>query len=118
MQVEALRRRSWIVMTERINGQGFRPTETAGARRTDGAKPASGGTARDAESAAPPAGDTVNLTRSALLLAKLEEVIRGQPAVDADHVRAVKDALASGSYEVDDQAVADSMIRMDRELLA
>jgi negative regulator of flagellin synthesis FlgM len=105
-------------MTERINAQGFRPADTAGPRRTDGSKPAAGDTARSSDSAAPPAGDTVNLTRSALLLAKLEDVIRGQPAVDADRVRAVKEALASGSYEVDDQAVADSMIRMDRELLA
>jgi negative regulator of flagellin synthesis FlgM len=60
----------------------------------------------------------VNLTRSALLLAKLEEAIRSQPAVDTDRVRAAKQALASGSYEVDEQAVADGMIRMDRELLA
>jgi negative regulator of flagellin synthesis FlgM len=105
-------------MTERINGQGFRPADTAGTRRTDGSKPAAGDAARSSDSTAPPAGDTVNLTRSALLLAKLEDVIRGQPAVDADRVRTVKDAIASGSYEVDDQAVADSMIRMDRELLA
>jgi negative regulator of flagellin synthesis FlgM len=106
-------------MTERINGQGFRPADTAGARRTDASKPAAGDATRSSDSAAAPAtGDTVNLTRSALLLAKLEDVIRGQPAVDADRVRAVKEALASGSYDVDDQAVADSMIRMDRELLA
>jgi negative regulator of flagellin synthesis FlgM len=106
-------------MTERINGPGFRPADTAGPRRTDGSKPAAGDATRSSDSAAaPPAGDTVNLTRSALLLAKLEDVIRGQPAVDADRVRAVREALASGSYEVDDQAVADGMIRMDRELLA
>jgi negative regulator of flagellin synthesis FlgM len=106
-------------MTERINGHGWRRSDTAGPRRTDGAKPAAGDATHSSDSAAASAaGDTVNLTRSALLLAKLEEAIRSQPAVDADRVRAAKQALASGSYEVDDQAVADGMIRMDRELLA
>jgi anti-sigma28 factor (negative regulator of flagellin synthesis) len=30
----------------------------------------------------------------------------------------VKEALASGRYAIDDQRVADNMIRLDRELLA
>jgi flagellar biosynthesis anti-sigma factor FlgM len=51
------------------------------------------------------------------LLGKLEEIVHGSPSVDAERVRAIKEALSSGSYEVDDQAVADNMIRMDRELL-
>jgi anti-sigma28 factor (negative regulator of flagellin synthesis) len=38
--------------------------------------------------------------------------------VDADRVRAIKEALASGAYELDDQVVADKMIRLDRELPA
>jgi anti-sigma28 factor (negative regulator of flagellin synthesis) len=32
-------------------------------------------------------------------------------------VRAIKEALESGSYEVDDQAVADKLLKLDRELL-
>lgn len=105
-------------MTERINGQGFRPTDTAGTRRTDGAKPAGAGSADSAAASAPQTGDTVNLTRSGLLLARLEELVHGLPVVDAERVRAIKEALASGSYEIDDQAVADNMLRFDRELLA
>jgi len=105
-------------MTERINGQGFRPTDTAGTRRADGTKAAGGNSARATDPVAPQTGDTVNLTRSAVLLSKLEEVVQSLAPVDADRVRAIKEALASGSYEVDDQAVADNMIRMDRELLA
>ena len=65
-----------------------------------------------------PSGDSVNLTRSGLLMSKLEEVVHGLPVVDADRVRAIRDALASGTYEIDDQRVADNMIRLDRELLA
>jgi negative regulator of flagellin synthesis FlgM len=106
-------------MTERINGQGFRPTDTAGPRRTDGAKPASSGSSGESSAtSAQGSGDTVNLTRSGLLMSKLEELVHSLPAVDPDRVRAVKEALASGSYAIDDQAVADNMIRFDRELVA
>src|SRR5882672_4248481 len=101
-------------MTERINGQGFRPTDTAGPRRTDGAKRTGGQTSETSRPGTSSTGETVSLTRSALLLRKLEEVVHSLPAVDADRVRAIKDAISAGTYEVDNQAVADNMIRMDR----
>lgn len=103
-------------MTERINGQGFRPLDTSGARRTEGAKAGAGQGAASPESSAPQAGETVNITRSALLLAKLEEIVRASPAVDADKVGAIKAAVTAGSYAIDDQSVADNMIRLDRDL--
>jgi negative regulator of flagellin synthesis FlgM len=103
-------------MTERINGQGFRPLDTSGARRTEGAKAGAGQGAPVAEPSAPQAGDTVNITHSALLLAKLEEIVRSTPAVDANRVGAIRDAVAAGTYPIDDQSVADNMIRLDREL--
>jgi len=104
-------------MTERINGQGFRPLDTSGARRTEGAKAGAGQGATSSETSAPQAGDTVNITRSALLLAKLEEIVRAAPAVDAEKVGAIKAAVSAGTYQVDDQSVADNMIRLDRELI-
>jgi negative regulator of flagellin synthesis FlgM len=104
-------------MTERINGQGFRPLDTSGARRTEGAKTGAGQGAASTESSAPQAGETVNITRSALLLAKLEEIVRASPAVDAEKVGAIKAAVTAGTYSIDDQSVADNMIRLDRELL-
>ena len=106
-------------MTERINGQGFRPTDAAGTRRTDATKRAGGSSSADSSAAsAPSTSDQVNLTRSGVLLSKLEEIVQNAPVVDVDRVRAIKDALASGSYEIDDQRVADNMLRFDRELLA
>jgi negative regulator of flagellin synthesis FlgM len=107
-------------MTERINGQGFRPTDTAGTRRTDAAKSKNVDSSSESSAAAttPASGDTVNLTRSGLLMSKLEELVHGLPVVDVERVRSVKEALASGSYAVNDQAVADKMIRLDRELVA
>jgi negative regulator of flagellin synthesis FlgM len=106
-------------MTEKINGQGLRPTDTAGTRRSEAAKPASGqGPSRTAtadQSAA--ASDTVTLTQSGLLLSKLEEVVAGSPVVDQQRVTEIKDALAAGTYEIDDQRVADRLLRFERDVL-
>ena len=106
-------------MTERINGQGFRPADTAGTRRSEAAKPTraeSGG--GNAAATAPNPADTVNITASGLLMSKLEEQVAATPIVDANLVSAIKDALASGSYEIDDQQTADKMLRFERNLLA
>jgi negative regulator of flagellin synthesis FlgM len=106
-------------MTERINGQGLRPADTAGTRCADAGKRTGGSSSADSSAvSAPSTSDQVNLTRSGVLLSKLEEIVQSAPAVDVDRVRAIKDALASGSYEIDDQRVADNMLRFDRELLA
>lgn len=105
-------------MTEKINGQGFRPADTAGTRRSEAAKPASSqgeGRAAAAKSAA--ASDTVSITQSGLLMRKLEEVVQSTPIVDRERVAAIKDSLASGTYEVDDQRVADRMLRFERDVL-
>ena len=106
-------------MTEKINGQGFRPTDAAGTRRSEAAKPASSqgqsraGTAD--QSAA--TGETVSITQSGMLLSKLEELVQRAPVVDAGRVAALKDAIASGSYEIDDQRVADGLLRFERDVL-
>src|SRR5215468_6171420 len=98
-------------MTERINGQGFRPLDTSGARRAEGSKASVNKAGTKAVEPSAQSGDTVNITRSAVLLGKLEELVRNAPSVDAERVRAIKEAVSSGSYEIDDQAVADNMIR-------
>jgi negative regulator of flagellin synthesis FlgM len=107
-------------MTEKINGQGIRPTDTAGTRRSEAAKaPGSQGHGRAAGAAdsSAAAGDTVSITQSGLLLSKLEELVQGTPVVDAGRVAALKDAIASGSYEIDDQRVADNLLRFERDVL-
>jgi negative regulator of flagellin synthesis FlgM len=105
-------------MTERINGQGFRAADAAGTRRSEAAKPtrAESGSGSTAPTAPAPA-DTVSITQSGLLMSKLEEVVHGTPVVDANRVSAIKDALASGSYEIDDQRVADQILRFERNML-
>jgi negative regulator of flagellin synthesis FlgM len=106
-------------MTEKINGQGLRPTDTAGTRRPDAAKAASNqGPSRTATadpSAA--ASDTVTITQSGLLLSKLEELVQQSPVVDQQRVTEIKDALAAGTYEIDDQRVADRLLKFERDVL-
>jgi negative regulator of flagellin synthesis FlgM len=105
-------------MTEKINGQGFRPTDTVSTRRSDAAKAANGQeqSATAAPGKAGAAGDTVSLTQSGLLMSKLEEIVQRTPIVDQERVAALKDAIASGKYAIDDQRVADRMLRLEREL--
>ena len=106
-------------MTEKINGQGFRPVDTAGTRRSEGTKATSsqgqGRTAAAGKSAA--AGDTVSITQSGLLMSKLEDLVQNTPIVDQERVAAIKEALASGTYEIDDQRVADKLLRFERNVL-
>jgi negative regulator of flagellin synthesis FlgM len=105
-------------MTEKINGQGFRPTDTAGTRRSDAAKPAGGrGENRTEAAGKPSSADKVSITPSGLLIGKLEEIVQGTPVVDSERVAALKDAIASGSYEIDDQRVADRMLKFERDVL-
>ena len=103
-------------MTEKINGQGLRPTDTAGTRRSEAAKPASEGQSRAATADAAPS-DTVNITQSGLLMSKLEELVQRAPVVDQARVAAIKDAIASGTYEIDDQRIADRLLKFERDVL-
>lgn len=110
-------------MTEKINGQGVRPSEAANARRSEATKAArdarsdAAGSAAAADKSATSSSDTVNITRSGLLMSKLEEVVQSTPVVDAERVTAIKDAIAAGTYEVDDQRVADKMLKFERDVL-
>lgn len=57
--------------------------------------------------------DTVNLTGTASQLRSLEQQLVSQPVVDAQRVDAIKREIASGSYEIDAQRVADKMIQIE-----
>ena len=105
-------------MTEKINGQGVRQTDTAGTRRAEAHKAArTESSARHAHGpAGASSGDTVSITRSGLLMSRLEEIVHGTPATDAARVAQVKDAIASGNYVVDEQKVADKLLRFERNL--
>ncbi len=105
-------------MTEKITGQTPRPTETASARRSEAKKPVGSEPQRGSAEgpSAAGTGDTVNITHSGLLLGKLAEVVQAAPVVDADRVKTIKDAIASGDYRVDAQKTADNLLRFERDV--
>ena len=101
-------------MTEKINGQGFRPIDTGGTRRSGPSERADG--ARTESRSSTGSAEQVSVTSSSLLLSRLEEALQASPAVDAERVRAVRDAIASGAYEIDPAIIAEKLLRLEREL--
>jgi negative regulator of flagellin synthesis FlgM len=73
----------------------------------------------DAPSAAAPAASTADqltLTGSARTLQKLGDAIASTPVVNTAKVAAVKQAVQSGSYQVDPGQVADKIIQFESDL--
>jgi len=105
-------------MTDKINNQGLRPTDTAGTRRSEASKAARQDSAKEAAHATSSSrsGDTVNVSRSGLLMSQLQEVVHNTPVVDTQRVAALKNAVSSGSYTIDDQKTADKLLRYERHL--
>jgi negative regulator of flagellin synthesis FlgM len=62
------------------------------------------------------AGDTVTLTRSARSLQKIEEAVARAPVVDTAKVAAVKQAISSGTYQIDAGRIADKLLKFERGL--
>ena len=74
------------------------------------------GEAAAAGAPAAQAGDTVTLTNSARSLQKIEEAVAKTPVVNAAKVAAVKQAVNSGTYQVNAGQVADKMLQFERGL--
>jgi negative regulator of flagellin synthesis FlgM len=74
------------------------------------------GEAAAAAGAASTAGDTVTLTSSGRSLQKIEEAVAKAPVVNASKVAAVKQAVLSGTYQINPSQVADKMLQFERGL--
>jgi negative regulator of flagellin synthesis FlgM len=104
----------------KINGYPASPTEplTAPKGPTGNApgpeKPgvaSSGGTSVGA-----PAADHVTLTDSAVTLQKLSAAVASAPVVNAAKVASVKQAVDSGTYQIDTTSVANKILGFDNGL--
>jgi negative regulator of flagellin synthesis FlgM len=69
-----------------------------------------------ANSAAAQSGDQVTLTSSARSLQMIEQVIAQTPVVNSSKVAAVKQAISSGTYQVDSGRVADKLLQFESGL--
>jgi flagellar biosynthesis anti-sigma factor FlgM len=61
-------------------------------------------------------GDTVTLTSSARSLQKIEEAVAKAPVVNASKVAAMKQAINSGTYQIDSARVADKLLQFESGL--
>ena len=73
-------------------------------------------TVSTAPAAAPQASDHVTLTDSARSLQKIEEAIAKAPVVDTAKVATIKQAVSSGTYQIDSGRVADKLLQFERGL--
>jgi negative regulator of flagellin synthesis FlgM len=62
------------------------------------------------------AADTVTLTSSARSLQKIEEAVAKTPVVNTSKVAAVKQAISSGTYQIDAGRVADKLLQFESGL--
>lgn len=61
-----------------------------------------------------PSTDTVQLTSNAKLLERLDKTLATLPAIDSERVAEIKLAIENGDYQIDSDAIAEAMIRLDR----
>lgn len=100
-------------MSQKIEG-----TPPAGQLRqaTLGSQVSRAGDLRDKAVEAPAAGDSLRLTGEAASLQAMRQELASRPAVDEGRVQAVREALASGSYRIDPEAIASAMLDLDAKL--
>lgn len=89
-----------------LNGPGIGP-----ARKTS----SSAGSPADSRDSSAGGGD-VQITSTAALLARLEQSLAAQPAVDQGRVDALSHAIATGRYPVSPQQIASGLISSERAL--
>lgn len=91
---------------------GNKAGETGSAQKVDGGTSARANEAAQSTSS----GDTVELTSKAKLLERLEKSLASIPDVDASRVAEVRKQIENGEYQIDAEKIAESMLRLDREL--
>jgi negative regulator of flagellin synthesis FlgM len=74
------------------------------------------GEASAAAAATSQTGDTVTLTSSARSLQKIEEAVAKAPVVNASKVATVKQAVQSGTYQINAGRVADKLLQFESGL--
>lgn len=82
-------------------------------RRAGNVEPATTSSGAAAETSA--AGESVSFTNTAAELLSLENQLRELPGIDQARVDSIRQAIASGSYEIDAERIVDSLIRSDND---
>lgn len=103
-------------MTQKIDGIEGRPVNITGGSPV--ARPRNVGSEQQqaAEQSKTSNRSNIEITHAARQLAALEKVIAQIPVVDETRVKAVTSAIADGRYRIDNQKVAEKLLRSDADL--
>lgn len=104
-------------MASKISGLSDNPAASVGAGSPAGKTrdAMTGGGASSQASPSPATGD-VHITDSASQLASLEQQVRSLPAVDPARVAQFTTAIEQGTYTVQPQQIADSLLQLEQAL--
>ena len=103
-------------MSQKIEGSPPSSSIRAVAAPAGSAAASRAGDARDKAIEGPAAGDSLRLTGEATGLQAMQRELAARPAVDETRVQAVREALASGTYRIDAEAIASKMLEMDAQV--
>ncbi len=79
-------------------------------------KPAQQSVAQPESTGRSSVADTVSLSENAVQLGKVDNIAISAPVVDTQRVEQVKQAIASGNYEVDPAKIADKLMQFESML--
>jgi negative regulator of flagellin synthesis FlgM len=99
-------------MAVNLNGLNLGSTPASSASRSSAAQ----STPTNLQDAAQQPETAVSITSTASLLARLQQALSAQPAVDQVRVDAISKALADGSYRVQGDKIAQGLIHTERAL--
>lgn len=86
---------------------------TTQTKKTGNAKTA--GKATDGQASG--SADSINLTDAASLIQKAEQALAAIPTINAKHVEEVSRKISDGSYQIDDEQIADKIIEQETGFL-
>jgi negative regulator of flagellin synthesis FlgM len=106
-----------ISVTDKISGfSAAEPVAPVKGSGSNAAVAGKQGEAAETGASAAQSGDQLTLTSSARSLQKIEDAIAQTPVVNSSKVAAVKQAISSGTYQVDSNRVANNLLQFESGL--
>lgn len=103
-------------MTAKIDGPSLPPARTVDAAQ--GASAARAGGDRSQPVAAAPPADSVRLTGEAAGLKQaIDREVRMPASLNVEKINAIRAAIASGTYQVSPQEIANRLLALERQLM-
>jgi flagellar biosynthesis anti-sigma factor FlgM len=62
--------------------------------------------------------ESVSLTSAASELRELEKAVKAAPDVDVDRVNKIRESISNGTYQIDNDTLAQNIMRQEMSLMA